>query len=173
MCSLCQKVSIICQCFLVQACCCSLHIYCCLWGSLKWGNYWHSWRAVSFTRTLVHGVCEWVSEWVFCGVFHSYILICTVRVRMKVTKMWKVYHVRMKVSLPALLSAFRVVLIYAILCCIWSIALYGTETWTLWKVDWKFLGKFWNVVLEKDGEYHLKNEQVLQESRRRATSSIE
>jgi hypothetical protein len=27
-------------------------------------------------------------------------------------------------------------------CCIWSIALYGAETWTLWKVDQKYLESF-------------------------------
>jgi hypothetical protein len=27
-------------------------------------------------------------------------------------------------------------------CYIWSIAFYGAETWTLWKVDQKYLGKF-------------------------------
>jgi hypothetical protein len=27
-------------------------------------------------------------------------------------------------------------------CYIWSIALYGAETWTLWKVDQKYLGSF-------------------------------
>ena len=39
-------------------------------------------------------------------------------------------------------------------CCMWSIALYGAETWTLRKVDRKYLGSF-EVVLEKDGEDHL------------------
>jgi len=69
----------LCQCFLVQACCWRLHIYNCSWGSLKWGDYWHSWRAVSFTRTLVHGVCEWVSEWVcflLCASFVQINLHC-------------------------------------------------------------------------------------------------
>jgi hypothetical protein len=47
-------------------------------------------------------------------------------------------------------------------CYIWSIALYGVETWTLRKLDQKnsvvfsplaeVPGKFGNVVLEKDGE---------------------
>jgi len=49
---------------------------------------------------------------------------------------------RTKVSLPASLPAFKVVLIYAMLCCIWSIALCGAETWALWKVDKKFLESF-------------------------------
>jgi hypothetical protein len=40
-------------------------------------------------------------------------------------------------------------------CHIWSIALYGTETYTLQKVDQKYLRKFWNVMLEKDGKDQL------------------
>ena len=40
-------------------------------------------------------------------------------------------------------------------CYIWSMALYGAETWTLRAADQKYLGKFWNVVLEKDGEDQL------------------
>jgi hypothetical protein len=39
-------------------------------------------------------------------------------------------------------------------CYIWSIALYGAGTWTLWKVDQKYLESFKNVVLKKDGEEH-------------------
>jgi hypothetical protein len=39
-------------------------------------------------------------------------------------------------------------------CYMWSIALYGAETWTLRAVDQKTLGKFLNVVLE-DGKDHL------------------
>ena len=27
-------------------------------------------------------------------------------------------------------------------CCTWSTALYGAETWTLWKVDQKYLESF-------------------------------
>ena len=27
-------------------------------------------------------------------------------------------------------------------CCIWSIALFGAETWTLWKVDQKYMESF-------------------------------
>jgi hypothetical protein len=38
-------------------------------------------------------------------------------------------------------------------CYIWSIALYGVETWTLRAVDQK--GKFSNVVLEEDGKDQL------------------
>jgi hypothetical protein len=37
-------------------------------------------------------------------------------------------------------------------CYIWSIALYGAETW-LFETRSEVPGKFWNVVLEKDGEY--------------------
>jgi hypothetical protein len=40
-------------------------------------------------------------------------------------------------------------------CCIWSKALYGAETWTLWEVEQKYLEKFWYVVLEKNGEGQL------------------
>jgi hypothetical protein len=37
-------------------------------------------------------------------------------------------------------------------CYIWSIASYGVETWVIRKLDETYLEKFWNVVLEKDGE---------------------
>jgi len=40
-------------------------------------------------------------------------------------------------------------------CYIWSITLYGAETWTLRAVDQKHRGKFSNVVLEKDGKDQL------------------
>ena len=33
-----------------------------------------------------------------------------------------------------------------------SMILYGAETWTLRKADQKYLGKFWNMVLEEDGD---------------------
>jgi hypothetical protein len=33
-------------------------------------------------------------------------------------------------------------------CYIWNIAVYDTETWTLQKVP----GKFWNMLLEQDGD---------------------
>jgi len=39
-------------------------------------------------------------------------------------------------------------------CYMWSITLYGAGTWTHQKVDQKY-PKFWNVVLEKDGENQL------------------
>jgi hypothetical protein len=37
-------------------------------------------------------------------------------------------------------------------CCIWSIASYGAETGTLWKIDKKYVQNFLSVVLERDGE---------------------
>jgi len=37
-------------------------------------------------------------------------------------------------------------------CSMWSIALYGAEIWTLWKVEHKYLESFENVVLEKKGD---------------------
>jgi mRNA deadenylase 3'-5' endonuclease subunit Ccr4 len=40
-------------------------------------------------------------------------------------------------------------------CYIWSIVLYGAETWKLQGVDQKYMENFWNVVLEKDGEVGL------------------
>ena len=40
-------------------------------------------------------------------------------------------------------------------CYIWSMALYGAETWTLRAVDQKYLESFEIVVLEKDGEDQL------------------
>ena len=40
-------------------------------------------------------------------------------------------------------------------CYIWSITLYGAETWTLRAADQKPTGKFLNVVVEKDGEDQL------------------
>jgi hypothetical protein len=39
-------------------------------------------------------------------------------------------------------------------CYIWSIAFYGAETWTLRKVDQKYLESL-DVVLEKNGEDQL------------------
>jgi len=63
--------------------------------------------------------------------------------------------VRKKVSFPASLPAFKVVLLYAMLCCVWSIALCGAKTWTMWKVDRKFLevlkcgaGEGWRMSFE-------------------------
>jgi len=51
----------------------------------------------------------------------------------------------------------------------WSIALYGAETWTFQQVDQKYLGYFemwfWRrmEIIWKD---HVRNEEVLQEARR-------
>jgi len=39
-------------------------------------------------------------------------------------------------------------------CCIWSVALYGAETWTLRAVDQKHLESF-DVLLEEDGKDQL------------------
>jgi len=39
-------------------------------------------------------------------------------------------------------------------CYIWSVALYGAETWTLSAADQKYLESF-EMVLEKDGEDQL------------------
>ena len=40
-------------------------------------------------------------------------------------------------------------------CYNWGIALYGAESWTVRAVEKKHLGKFGNVVLEKDGKDQL------------------
>ena len=40
-------------------------------------------------------------------------------------------------------------------CYIWSMALCGAETWTVWKVDQECLESFGNVLLEKNGEARL------------------
>ena len=40
-------------------------------------------------------------------------------------------------------------------CFIWSMVLYGAETWTLRAADQKYLESFLNVVLEKDGQDQL------------------
>jgi hypothetical protein len=49
-------------------------------------------------------------------------------------------------------------------CCIWSIALYGAETWTLQKTDQKYLEHFamwcWRK-LEISWMGHVMNEEVL------------
>jgi hypothetical protein len=37
-------------------------------------------------------------------------------------------------------------------CYLWSLAVYGAETWTLRKVDQKYLRQFGNVVLEEYGD---------------------
>ena len=37
-------------------------------------------------------------------------------------------------------------------CYVWSIALYGSETWTLKKIGTEVFGELRNVVLEENGE---------------------
>jgi hypothetical protein len=50
-------------------------------------------------------------------------------------------------------------------CYIWSIALYGAETWTLWKVDQKYLESFemwcWRRMEKISWADHVRNEEVL------------
>jgi hypothetical protein len=50
-------------------------------------------------------------------------------------------------------------------CYIWSIALYGAETWTLWAVDQKHLGSFemwcWRRMEKISWTDHVRNEEVL------------
>jgi hypothetical protein len=50
-------------------------------------------------------------------------------------------------------------------CCIWSIALYGAETWTLWKVDQKYLESFdmwcWRRAEKISWTDRVRNEEVL------------
>ena len=49
-------------------------------------------------------------------------------------------------------------------CCIWSIALYGAETWTLWAVDQKHLESFemwcWRRMEKISWTDHVRNEEV-------------
>jgi hypothetical protein len=50
-------------------------------------------------------------------------------------------------------------------CYIWSIALYGVETWTLQKVDQKYLGSSeiwcWRRMVKISWTNHVRNEEVL------------
>jgi hypothetical protein len=50
-------------------------------------------------------------------------------------------------------------------CYVWSIALYGAETWTLWAVDQKHLGSFemwyWRRMEKISCTDHVRNEDVL------------
>jgi len=51
-------------------------------------------------------------------------------------------------------------------CYNWNIALYGIETWMLWKTHQKWNWKFWNMVLEMGLEKiswndHVRNGEVL------------
>jgi hypothetical protein len=61
-------------------------------------------------------------------------------------------------------------------CYIWSIALYGAETWTLRKVDQKYLESserwYWRRMEEINWTDRVRNEEVLQKARRRTISYI-
>ena len=50
-------------------------------------------------------------------------------------------------------------------CYIWSMALYGAETWTLWAADQKYLGSFemwcWRRMEKISWTDHVRNEEVL------------
>jgi hypothetical protein len=50
-------------------------------------------------------------------------------------------------------------------CCVWSIALYGAETWTLRAMDQKHLESFemwcWRRMEKISSIYHVRNEEVL------------
>jgi hypothetical protein len=52
------------------------------------------------------------------------------------------------------------------MCCIWSTALYGAETWTLWRVDQRYLKSFeiwyWRRKEKISWAEHVKHEEVLQ-----------
>ena len=51
-------------------------------------------------------------------------------------------------------------------CHTWNIALCGTETWTLWKTDRKYLGSFemwfWGRMEKISGTVRVRNEEVLE-----------
>jgi hypothetical protein len=51
-------------------------------------------------------------------------------------------------------------------CYIWSTAFYGAETWTLWKVDQKYVESFemwcWRRMEKMSWTDHVRNEEVLQ-----------
>jgi hypothetical protein len=59
-------------------------------------------------------------------------------------------------------------------CYIWSIALYGAETWTLRTVDHKNLGSFemwyWRRAEKIGWTDHVRNEEVLLRARNRGIS---
>jgi len=59
-------------------------------------------------------------------------------------------------------------------CYVWSIALYGVKTWTLWAVDLKHLESFemwcWRRVEKISWTDHVRNEDVLFGSRSRGIS---
>jgi hypothetical protein len=50
-------------------------------------------------------------------------------------------------------------------CCVWSIALYGAETWTIWAVELKRLESFeiwcWRRMEKISWTDHVRNEEVL------------
>jgi hypothetical protein len=55
-------------------------------------------------------------------------------------------------------------------CYILSITLYGAETWTLWKLDQKYMASFalrcWRRMEKISWTDRVRNEEVLQESKR-------
>jgi hypothetical protein len=61
-------------------------------------------------------------------------------------------------------------------CCIWSIALYGAEIWTLWSADQNYLENFevwcWRRMEKISWIDRVKNEELLHETRRRGLSYI-
>ena len=50
-------------------------------------------------------------------------------------------------------------------CYVWSMALYGAETWTLWALDQKHLGSFemwcWKRMEKISWTDHVRNEEIL------------
>jgi len=58
-------------------------------------------------------------------------------------------------------------------CYMWSIALYGAETWTFQKVNQKYMERFemwyWRRMEKISWTDHVRNEEVLQEARRTGT----
>ena len=64
-------------------------------------------------------------------------------------------------------------------CYIWSVALCGTEIWTLWKVDQKYLGSFemqcWGRTLKSSWTSRMRHKEVLHnvEEQRNVLQTIE
>jgi hypothetical protein len=62
-------------------------------------------------------------------------------------------------------------------CHIWSTALYGAETWTLWKVDQKYLESFemwrWRRMEKISWTDRVRNVKYYTEARRREISYIQ
>ena len=50
---------------------------------------------------------------------------------------------------------------YVMLCYVWSIALYGLETWILKKIGTEIFGELRNVVLDENGEDKMARENNL------------